>query len=69
MASVTYGKDIMASVIMAKVLWQMKLSLLDQWYVLAIHVYPKVAILYAKSISILPITYFKQKLKTSAVYF
>ena len=26
MASVTYGKDIMASVIMAKVLWQMKLS-------------------------------------------
>ena len=27
MASVTYGKDIMASVIMAKILWQMKLSL------------------------------------------
>jgi len=26
MASVTYGKDIMASVIMAKILWQMKLS-------------------------------------------
>jgi len=26
MASVTYGKSIMASVIMAKVLWQMKLS-------------------------------------------
>jgi len=26
MASVTYGKGIMASVIMAKVLWQMKLS-------------------------------------------
>jgi len=26
MASVTYGKRIMASVIMAKVLWQMKLS-------------------------------------------
>ena len=27
MASVTYGKDIMASVIMAKILWQMKQSL------------------------------------------
>ena len=26
MTSVTYGKGIMASVIMAKVLWQMKLS-------------------------------------------
>ena len=26
MASVTYGKGIMASLIMAKVLWQMKLS-------------------------------------------
>ena len=26
MASVTYGKSIMASVIIAKVLWQMKLS-------------------------------------------
>ena len=26
MASVTYGKSIMASVIMVKVLWQMKLS-------------------------------------------
>ena len=30
MASVTYGKDIMASVIMAKILWQMKLSQFDQ---------------------------------------
>ena len=29
MASVTYGKGIMASVIMAKVLWQMKLSPLN----------------------------------------
>ena len=28
MASDTYGKDIMESVIMAKILWQMKLSLL-----------------------------------------
>ena len=27
MASVTYGKSIMSSVIMAKILWQMKLSL------------------------------------------
>ena len=26
MASVTYGKSIMSSVIMAKILWQMKLS-------------------------------------------
>ena len=32
MASVTYGKRIMASVIMAKVLWQMKLSPLQQSY-------------------------------------
>ena len=29
MASVNYGKGIMASVIMAKLLWQMKLSLLN----------------------------------------
>ena len=29
MASVTYGKGIMGSVIMAKVLWQMKLSPFD----------------------------------------
>ena len=29
MAIVTYGKSIMASVIMAKILWQMKLSLGD----------------------------------------
>jgi len=29
MASVTYGKGIMASVIMAKVLWQIKLSPLN----------------------------------------
>ena len=26
MANVTYGKDILASVIMAKILWQIKLS-------------------------------------------
>ena len=29
MASVTYGKSIMSSVIMAKILWQMKLSLIN----------------------------------------
>ena len=29
MASVTYGKSIMSSVIMAKILWQMKLSLVS----------------------------------------
>ena len=34
MASVTYGKSIMASVIMAKVLWQMKLSPLVCLFVL-----------------------------------
>ena len=34
MASVTYGKSIMASVIMAKVLWQMKLSpFVNIWWI------------------------------------
>ena len=33
MANVTYGKDIMASVIMAKILWQMKLSHLIKYLV------------------------------------
>ena len=30
MASATYGKGIMASIIMTKVLWQMKLSLIKR---------------------------------------
>jgi hypothetical protein len=59
MASVTYGKSIMSSVIMAKILWQMKLSLLQLSTVYSVHALS----------AILPITPFLRKLEASACDF